>query len=123
MRTSLRVLIIQLAIASAASAQAGGSQMQTTRAQQVPLSGRQTDQSGSVSVQQSTSPTGSSVDVTQINAQIQGSYRGSVPATEVPGNGAITLEQAIRLGLKYNLGAVSSSASVRRSSTPTSHRS
>jgi outer membrane protein TolC len=87
----------------------GGSIAQQTRAQQLPMSG----QSGSVSVQQSTTDGGSSsVNTSVSNVQVQGPYTGSVPGTE-PG-GAITLEQAIQMGLRYNLGAVSASASLRQ---------
>jgi outer membrane protein TolC len=91
----------------------GGGNTQQTRAQQLPLSGRQSQQSGSVGVQQSTSGTGSSsVNTSVTNVQVQGSYSGSVAGTEA--GGAITLEQAIQMGLRYNLGALSASASLRQ---------
>ncbi len=71
-------------------------------------------QSGSVSVQQSTTSGGSSsVNTTVINVQIGGSFDGSVPGNE-SGTGPLTLERAIELGLKYNLGAVSAGASLRQ---------
>ncbi len=71
-------------------------------------------QSGSVSVQQSTTSGGSSsVNTTVINVQISGSFSGSVPANET-GNSPLTLEHAIQLGLKYNLGAVDAGASLRQ---------
>jgi outer membrane protein TolC len=88
----------------------GGASVQQTRAQQLPLSGRQ---SGSVNVQQSTTDGGSSsVNTSVTNVQVQGSYTGSVPGTEA--GGAMTLEQAIQMGLRYNLGTVSASASLRQ---------
>jgi outer membrane protein TolC len=91
----------------------GSASAQQTRAQQLPLSGRQSQQSGSVGVQQSTSGTGSSsVNTSVTNVQVQGSYGGSVAGTEA--GGAITLEQAIQMGLRYNLGAISASASLRQ---------
>jgi len=71
-------------------------------------------QSGSVSVQQSTASGGSSsVNTTVINVQINGSFSGSVPGNET-GNSPLTLERAIQLGLKYNLGAVNAGASLRQ---------
>jgi outer membrane protein TolC len=71
-------------------------------------------QSGSVSVQQSTTSGGSSsVNTTVINVQIGGSFSGSVPGNET-GAAALTLEHAIQLGLKYNLGAVDAGASLRQ---------
>jgi outer membrane protein TolC len=70
-------------------------------------------QSGSVSVQQSTTSGGSSsVNTTVINVQISGSFSGSVPGTDT--GGPLTLERAIQLGLKYNLGAVSAGAALRQ---------
>jgi outer membrane protein TolC len=90
-------------------------QQQTTRAQQVPLSGRESQQSGNVGVQQSTNGgASSSVDVSTANVQVQGAYGGSVPATTAPAGTSITLEQAIQMGLRYNLGTVGSSASLRQ---------
>lgn len=89
---------------------------QPSRVQQLPISGRQSQQSGSVMPQQSTSQGGSSsVDVTTTNIQVQGGYRGSVPASDVAVSSvAITLEQALRMGLEFNLGAVTSGASLRQ---------
>lgn len=90
---------------------------QPARAQQVQsLSGRQAQGAGSVTAQQSASGiSGSSVNTSSTTVQVQGSYAGSVPDP----NGlhapvTLTLEQAIQLGLRFNLGAVSASASLRQ---------
>jgi len=103
------------------TAQQGPAGAQPARVQQVPLSGRQSQQSGDVSVQQTTAPGGAinsssnlNVDVSTTNVQVQGSYLGSVPSSTTALSAVtITIEQALRLGLQYNLGAVSSSASLR----------
>jgi outer membrane protein TolC len=66
-------------------------------------------------VQQSTTGgAGSSVDVSTTNVQVQGAYSGSVPAASQPSGNSITLDQALQMGLRYNLGAVGSSASLRQ---------
>jgi len=92
---------------------AQSSAAQQTRAQQVPNSGRQSQSSGGVTVQQSsTGGSSSSVNTSNTNVQVQGSFTGSVPG-DAPA-GVITLEQAIQMGLRYNLGAVSAGASLRQ---------
>jgi outer membrane protein TolC len=89
------------------------SQQQATRAQQPQLSGRQSQQSGSVTTQQSANQSGSSsVNTSTTTVQVQGNYTGSVPNPD--GNPQLTLESAIRMGLHYNLGAVSASVSLRQ---------
>ena len=113
MRDAITVFIC-LSTAGALLGQSTGSSSQQTRAQQLQLSGRQTQQSGSVSVQQSTSGTsGSSVNTSSTSVQVQGYYSGSIP-DQTAKTGAITLENAIQMGLRYNLGAVSASATLRQ---------
>ncbi|MBV9768902.1 MAG: TolC family protein [Bryobacterales bacterium] len=111
----LPVLLMVIGL-STLLAQEGPAGAQQTRAQQLPISGRQVEQSGSVSAQQSTvGGTGTSVNVSTTNIQVRGNYQGSVPAGEQPvTGGAITLEQTLKMGLQYNLGTVSSSASLRQ---------
>jgi outer membrane protein TolC len=100
----------------------GAAGAQQTKAQQLPISGRQSPQTGSVAVQQSTTPggdgSGSSVNTSTTSIQVQGSYTGSVSASDTPDASVlsvtITLEQAVWMGLRYNLGTVSGGASLRQ---------
>ena len=98
-----------------AEGQQSSSGSQTTKAQQVQLSGR--SQGGAnVTVQQSASgSTSSSVNTLNPTIQVQGSYSGSVDAAE-PGNGPVdlTFAKALRMGLAYNLGGLASNASARQ---------
>jgi outer membrane protein TolC len=84
-----------------------------SKAQQVPLS-----QSGSVEAQQSTAGSaGSSSSVNTLNSTIQlsGNYQGSVPDPKAPhGSLTLTIGDAIRRGLQFNLGGVSASVSLRQ---------
>ncbi len=72
----------------------------------LPISGR-TGTPGSVTVQQSTSPSGA--DTLNTSVQVGGDFAGSVPGAKPPA-GAIdlTLGEAIRLGLQTNLGVIAS---------------
>ena len=96
-------------------AQSSGSST-PTRAQQLPLSGRQAEQSGSVVPQQrSTGVTSSTVNTSTVTIQVQGNYSGSVPGLETGyTNIVLTLDQAVQLGLKFNLGSVSAGATFRQ---------
>jgi outer membrane protein TolC len=66
-----------------------------------------------VSVQQSASPSGSSTNTITTSIQVQGPYQGSTAGPSNAGT-ALTLAEAIRRGLQYNLGAVSANASLRQ---------
>jgi outer membrane protein TolC len=86
------------------------------RADQLPPSGRA--QSGStVQAEQSSSGNGGSSSVNTVNSTIQvsGSYQGSIPDPNAP-QGPLTLNiaDAIRRGLRFNLGAISANSSVRQ---------
>jgi outer membrane protein TolC len=96
-------------------AQSNGSNT-ATRAQQVPLSGRQAQESGSVVPQQrSSGVTSSTVNTSTTTIQVQGVYSGSVPALETGySNIVLTLDQAVQMGLKFNLGGISAGASFRQ---------
>ena len=110
-------LAFVLGSAPSVRAQGGGSGggQQQSRAQQIPLTGRQAQQSGNVNAQQSTNPGGSSVNTSTTTIQVQGAYQGSV---QDPNNAAysnqLTLGAVIARGLRYNLGAVSASANLRQ---------
>jgi len=80
----------------------------------IPLSGR-SGQAGSVSATQSATPAGSNINTLNSSVQVQGSYQGSIlgPATP-PGPFTLTLEEALKRGLAYNLGAVGFEQSIRQ---------
>jgi outer membrane protein TolC len=88
-------------------------QGQTTRANQVPLSGR-SGQSGSVTATESPVP-GTTTSVNTINptVQVQGSYAGSAEG-KTPFSGHLSLREAVERGLQYNLGAVGVAQAVRQ---------
>jgi outer membrane protein TolC len=85
------------------------------KAQQVAPSGRPAN-GGGVQAQQSSSGNGGSSNVNTVNSTIQvsGAYQGSILDPNVK-QGPLTLNiaDAIRRGLRFNLGAVSANASVR----------
>src|SRR5689334_17559419 len=84
------------------------------RAIQIPLSGR-TGQAGGVSTVQNPLPSGlQSVNTITSTVQVQGVYQGSVPSAQAPGASlALTLDDAVKRGLEYNLGTVGYRNSVR----------
>ena len=84
-----------------------------TRATQLPLSGRQ--QTGSAVQQSATPPTGSSVNTLNTQISIQGAYSGSAldPNTP-PGSITLTLAEAVRRGLEFNLGKIGADAASRQ---------
>jgi outer membrane protein TolC len=97
------VLISVLSVCAAANIRAqfapGGGAQQSSRAVQLPLSGKAGSQEA-VTTQQSTA-SGASV-------QVSGDYTGSVPAPNVPpGAITLTLKDAIQKGLAANLGPIS----------------
>ncbi len=80
----------------------------------IPLSGR-TSQPGSVNASQSATPAGSSINTLNSSIQVQGAYQGSIPGPAVPsGPVALTLDEALKRGLTYNLSAVGFEQSVRQ---------
>ncbi len=98
-----------------AAAQTGAPSSGTgARVQQVPRSGRQG--ANIVSTQQSSSPAaGSSITTINTSIQVQGTYQGSVHGpSNVGPTLTLTLQDAIERGLRYNLGAVSASTSLRQ---------
>ncbi len=86
----------------------------SSRAVQLPASGR-TGQPGSVEAQQSASP-GSGIATVNSSVQVTGDYGGSVPTPNVPGGPVtLTLADALKLGMKANLGSISADNSVQAS--------
>ena len=86
---------------------------QTTRANQLPLSGR-TEQSGSVTATESPVP-GTTTSVNTINptVQVQGPYAGSAEG-KTAFSGQLSLRDAVERGLRYNLGAVGVAQAIRQ---------
>ena len=84
-----------------------------TRPTQLPLSGRQ---AGGASVQQSAAPLGaSSVNTVNSQVSVQGAYSGSVLDSNPPsGTIDLTLSEAIRRGLEFNLGKIGADAASRQ---------
>ena len=81
---------------------------------QLPLSGR-ASQTGSVSVTQSTTNTGGGNTVNVIDSSVSATapFNGSVPQGQVnPNEIQLTLEDALSLGLRFNLGAISQAQAV-----------
>src|SRR5258708_1750520 len=109
-------LVTILLIATSAFGQFGppAGQAQTTRAHQVPLSGR-TGQTGSVTATESPVPgTTTSVNALNPTVQVQGPYTGST-AGKKPFSGKLSLREAVERGLQYNLGAVGIAQAIRQS--------
>jgi len=81
----------------------------SSRAVQLPLSGRQP---GGATVQQSsTPPPGSSVNTVNTQIQVPGAYNGSIPGKDIPaGSITLTLDEAVERGLNTNLGVVGAEA-------------
>jgi outer membrane protein TolC len=84
-----------------------------TRPTQLPLSGREQT---SVSVEQSATPSaGSSVNTLNTQVNIQGAYSGSPLAPNPPaGSVTLTLAEAVRRGLDFNLGKIGADAASRQ---------
>jgi outer membrane protein TolC len=82
---------------------------------QLPLSGR-TGTPGAVVTVQNPLPSGlQSVNTITSNVQVQGAYQGSVPSAAAPGAPIpLSLEEALRRGLQYNLGAIGYQNSIRQ---------
>jgi outer membrane protein TolC len=108
LKTSATLILLSMCFAVGnSSAQAAPSQSQGTQATQLPLSGRPS-QSGSVTAAQSSTP-GVATTVNTLNptVQVQGAYSGSTSGiSKMPFSGKLSLRDAIRRGLEYNLGAV-----------------
>ena len=92
---------------------ASGSQAQgVSKANQLPLSGRTGDQAGTVTSQQQTSG-GNDADAVSTKVNVSGPLMGSVPdRTVVGGPLHLSMAEAIRRGLRNNLGKLSSDLSV-----------
>ncbi len=87
-----------------------------TRTTPIPLSGRGTPDNP-VSVTQQTTPgsTGNSVNLLDSTVMVQGPYAGSTPLGKLsPGMMPLSLQDALKLGLKANLGKLSQETGVEQ---------
>jgi outer membrane protein TolC len=86
-----------------------------SRAVQLPVSGR-TTQEGTVVTVQNPLPSGlQSVNTITSTVQVQSAYQGSVPSAPAAGPAlSLSLDDALRRGLEYNLGGVSYQNNVRQ---------
>lgn len=115
--TSLRAAAMYLGAMAVFCAAGFGQQAspEMPKAQQVTPSGR--TQGGGAQVQQSSNSTGSSATTNTVNSTVQvtGAYQGSIRDPKAP-QGPLTLNiaDAIQRGLRFNLGTVSASSSVRQ---------
>jgi len=110
----MRALAAILLFAAGAFAQAGGAPGGAV-ANQLPLSGR-TAQNGSVTATESPVP-GTTTSVNTINPtlQVSGPYAGSAGgAAPLPFSGRLSLREAVKRALEYNLGAVGIAQAVRQ---------
>ena len=110
------IVIFGLSFAGVLSAQAPPEAVPAgTRAIQPSLSGR-AGQSGSVTTVQTTAPGGAqSVNILNSTVQVQGAYAGSVPSAQAPGAALpLSLDEAVRRGLQYNLGPLGVLHAVRQ---------
>ncbi len=106
--------ILALALPALAQQQPGEPALKS--ATQLPLSGR-TGESGSVTINQSTVNAGGANSVNLINStvNVQGPFTGSIQNGKVSATPvSVTLVDAIRQGLQYNLGSVTSAQSIRQ---------
>ena len=100
--------------AASAFAQVGGGPA-AAMPNQLPVSGR-TAQNGSATATESPVP-GTTTSVNTINPtlQVSGSYAGSVASpAALPFSGKLSLTEAVKRGLEYNLGAVGVAQAVRQ---------
>ncbi|HEY1341043.1 MAG TPA: TolC family protein [Bryobacteraceae bacterium] len=112
-----RSIVIFILLAGAAGAQTAPPQSvpSSSRPITLPLSGR-AGQSGGVAPVQSTVSGGvPSVNIINSTVQVQGPYQGSVPSADAPGPPlSLSLDDAVKRGLQYNLGAVGLANAVRQ---------
>ena len=112
-RTQILAALVILLVSAGAGRAQGPQPGSETRATQLPLSGR--DQTGA-SVQQSATPSaGSSVNTLNTQVTIQGAYSGSELDPNPPaGSLTLTLAEAVRRGLEFNLGKIGADAASRQ---------
>ncbi|HEY3740391.1 MAG TPA: TolC family protein [Bryobacteraceae bacterium] len=103
--------LLLLAAASYCMAQAPTGAAATARPLALPQSGRVGNVAGSATIQQTASPAGT--NTINSSVQVNGALSGSIPDPNPPAAGAVTLtlSDAVRLGLRANLGVISANNS------------
>jgi outer membrane protein TolC len=109
-RNAAIVLLPVLCAIAHADAQSPSQTAQPSQATQLPLSGKQPGVGTVILTQRTTQSTGTSVNVIDSSVTVQNPYSGSVPGKTTDGNLLLTLNDALRMGLRENLGALSQSA-------------
>jgi len=117
-RRSAPMLVSSVLLAGSVWAQVPttSNQSRSSQTNQLPLSGRSV-QTGSVSATQAPVP-GATTSVNTLNptVQVQGPYSGSTLSTaKMPFLGTLSLRDAVRRGIEYNLGAIGLNDAVRQS--------
>ncbi|WP_158822505.1 TolC family protein [Granulicella sp. S156] len=100
-----------LVMAASAYGQQASSALPAATATQTPIAA---PASGGVTTQQSAKPGGSTVDVITPSLQINAPYSGSIPDRSAGEAISLSLTEAIRRGLRFNLGETNNANSVRQ---------
>jgi len=97
------------------AAQVGGPPPPSTRPNPLPLSGRGGQSGGVVATEAPVPSTTTSVNAINPTVSVSGAYSGSTNSTKaIPFSGKLSLQEAIRRGLAYNLGAVGMNQALRQ---------
>jgi hypothetical protein len=104
-----------LIFATCGMAQFGGAPPESTRPTALPLSGRNGQSGGVVATESPVPSTTTSVNAINPTVSVSGAYSGSINSTAaIPFSGRLSLEEAIRRGIAYNLGAVGMTQALRQ---------
>jgi len=104
-----------LAFAVCGLAQVGAPPPPSTRPNPLPLSGRNGQGGGVVATESPVPSTTTSVNTLNPTVSVSGAYSGSTNSTAaIPFSGKLSLAEAIRRGLAYNLGAVGMTQALRQ---------
>ncbi|MGA3328061.1 MAG: TolC family protein [Terriglobia bacterium] len=104
-----------LVFATCSLAQVGGPPPPSTRPTQLPLSGRNGQGGGVVATESPVPSTTTSVNAINPTISVSGAYSGSTSSTAaIPFSGKLSLAEAIRRGMAYNLGAVGMTQALRQ---------
>lgn len=104
-----------LVFATCACAQVGGPPPPSTRPTPLPLSGRSGSSGGVVATESPVPGTTTSVNTSNPTISVSGAYSGSTNGSAtIPFSGKLSLAEAIRRGLAYNLGAVGMNQALRQ---------
>jgi outer membrane protein TolC len=116
-KTSAALILLSMSIAAGnVFAQTAPAQSQGAQATQLPLSGRSSQSGSVIATQSSTSGVASTVNTLNPTVQAEGAYAGSISGfSRTPFSGKLSLQDAIRRGLDYNLGTVGLTQAVRQS--------